>query len=215
MMVKESMNKFSECCDMLEIILVITKLCLWNTNAPAMAIFFLFFFFENFDLDIFPWLMTLNLYLSLTSQKIWPMLKFLWTNNWTHWQTEKWTGQKLYSPDLLMQGHKKTQSKCIHFFPCMSSPLLISVQIYCISVYSLLLTTLNPFPKKPWFLRVCSTSLLKTQWEKENLLVTSNFSFFHSFFYPFRKTSTIFINFKIVVCELFQLESKICCLGKV
>ena len=27
---------------------------------------------------------------------------------------------------------------------------------------------LNTFPNKPWILRVCSTSLLKTQWEKEN-----------------------------------------------
>ena len=43
---------------------------------------------------------------------------------------------------------------------------------------------INPFPNKPWFLRVCSTSLLKTQWEKEKLLVTSNFSFSHSVFYP-------------------------------
>ena len=32
--------------------------------------------------------------------------------------------------------------------------------------------TLNPFPNKPWFVRVCSTSLLKTLWEKEKLLVT-------------------------------------------
>ena len=40
----------------------------------------------------------------------------------------------------------------------------------------------NTFPNKPWFLRVCSTSLLKTQWEKEKLLVTSNFSFSHSVF---------------------------------
>ena len=38
----------------------------------------------------------------------------------------------------------------------------------------------NPFPNKPWFLRVCKTSLLKTLWEKEKLLVTSNFSFSHS-----------------------------------
>ena len=64
---------------------------------------------------------------------------------------------------------------------------------------------LNPFPNKLWFLHVCRTSLLKTQWEKEKLLGTSNFSFFHSVFYPFRKTSTIFINFKIVVCKLFKL----------
>ena len=32
--------------------------------------------------------------------------------------------------------------------------------------------------------RVCSTSLLKTLREKEKLLVTSNFSFSHSVFYP-------------------------------
>ena len=32
-------------------------------------------------------------------------------------------------------------------------------------------------------LYVCSTSLLKTLWEKEKLLTTSNFSFSHSVFY--------------------------------
>ena len=54
----------------------------------------------------------------------------------------------------------------------------------------------NPFPNKPWFLRVCSISLLKTLREKEKLLVTSNFSFSHSVFYPFRKLSAIFIQFR-------------------
>ena len=43
----------------------------------------------------------------------------------------------------------------------------------------------NPLPNKPCFLRVCSTSLLKTLWEKEKLLVTSNFSFSRSVFYLF------------------------------
>ena len=66
------------------------------------------------------------------------------------------------------------------------------------------LQLINPFPNKPWFLRVCSTSLLKTLWEKEKLLVTSNFSFSHSVFYPFGKLSLIFIQFEIVVCRLFQ-----------
>ena len=47
---------------------------------------------------------------------------------------------------------------------------------------------LNPFPNKPWFLRVCSTCLLKTLREKEKLLVTSNFSFSHSVFYSFEWT---------------------------
>ena len=34
--------------------------------------------------------------------------------------------------------------------------------------------------------------------------VTSNFSFTHSVFYPFRELSDIFIKFKIVICRLFQ-----------
>ena len=42
--------------------------------------------------------------------------------------------------------------------------------------------SINPFPNKPWFLHVCSTSLLKTLWEKEKLLVKSSFSFSHSVF---------------------------------
>ena len=63
------------------------------------------------------------------------------------------------------------------------------------------------FPNKPLFLCVCSTRLLKTP-------VTSNFSFFHSVFYPFGKLSAIFIKFKIV-CKFFQFgKPKICCLGK-
>ena len=62
----------------------------------------------------------------------------------------------------------------------------------------------NLFQNKPWFLRVCSTRLLKTLWEKEKLLITSNFSFSHSLFYPFGKLSAIFIKFEIVVCKHFQ-----------
>ena len=62
----------------------------------------------------------------------------------------------------------------------------------------------KPFPNKPWFLRVCSTSLLKTLWEKEKLLVTSNFSFSHSVFYSFGELYVIFIKLKIVVCTCFE-----------
>ena len=63
---------------------------------------------------------------------------------------------------------------------------------------------LNPFPNKPWFSRVCRTSLLKTPWEKEKLLVTSNFSFSHGVFYPFGELSATFIKFEIVVCKVRQ-----------
>ena len=62
----------------------------------------------------------------------------------------------------------------------------------------------NPFPNKPWFLRLCSRSRLKTLWEKEKLLVTSNFYYSHSVFCPFRKVSAMLIKFEVVVCKLFQ-----------
>ena len=65
----------------------------------------------------------------------------------------------------------------------------------------------NSFPNKPWFLRVCNPSLLKTLWEKEKLLITSNFSFSHSVFYPLEELSAIFIKFEIVVCKLFGFGS--------
>ena len=45
----------------------------------------------------------------------------------------------------------------------------------------------NPFPNKPRFLRVCSTSLLKTLLEKEKLLIMSNFFFSNSVFYQYGK----------------------------
>ena len=57
----------------------------------------------------------------------------------------------------------------------------------------------NPFPNKPWMLRVYSTSLLKTLWEKEKMLVTSIFSFPHSVFYSMKK--------KIIILATFNLSS--------
>ena len=57
---------------------------------------------------------------------------------------------------------------------------------------------LNPFPNKPWFLCVCSTCLLKTPRNEQFLL------FPQCFFYPFGELSNVFIEFKIVVCKIFQ-----------
>ena len=56
---------------------------------------------------------------------------------------------------------------------------------------------LNPLPTKPWFLHVCNTSLLKTLWEKEKLLITSVFRLLGELY-------AIFIKFEIVVCNLFH-----------
>ena len=74
---------------------------------------------------------------------------------------------------------------------------------------------INPFPSKPWFLCICSIHLLKTLWEKEKLLVTSNFSFSLSILHPFGKLSAIFINSNMSSANSFSLEElKICRLGK-
>ena len=75
---------------------------------------------------------------------------------------------------------------------------------------SVICLLLNPFPNKPWFLCVCSASLLKTMWEKEKLLVTSHFFFSHSVFYLPGKLSAIFITQNCRLQTLSLEESKIC-----
>ena len=65
----------------------------------------------------------------------------------------------------------------------------------------------------PGFSSVYSESLLKTLREKEKLLVTSNFSFYYSVFYPFGELSAIFI--KLSSANSLSLEeAEICRLGK-
>ena len=76
--------------------------------------------------------------------------------------------------------------------------------VQCVFFHHRRIPTINPFSNNPWFLRVCSTILLKTLCEKEKLLVTSNFSFSHSVFCRSGELSGIFIKFEFVVCKLFQ-----------
>ena len=85
-----------------------------------------------------------------------------------------------------------------HFF------FMFELQVFCHVQMLSIFPGLNPFPKKPWFLRVCTAGLLKTLWKKDKLLIKSNLSFSHSVFYPFGKLSATFIKFKIVICKLFQ-----------
>ena len=92
--------------------------------------------------------------------------------------------------------HKSFRDLCYNFFS--------TIHFYDYLVSFKIKANLNPFPNKPWFLHVYSASLLKTLWEKEKLLVTSNFSLSQSVFYPFRELSAIFIQFEIV-CKLFQI----------
>ena len=90
---------------------------------------------------------------------------------------------------------------------CMGShqPILVvnALSSYFHMALSIQLWFINPLPNKPRFSHVCSTSLLKTLWEKEKLLIMSNFSFFHVF-YPFTELSAIFIESRIFGSILFQ-----------
>ena len=61
----------------------------------------------------------------------------------------------------------------------------------------------NPFPIEPWFLCVCSTSLLKTLWEKQKLLVTSIFSISHSVFYLLDNFLPFSSNSKLLSANFF------------
>ena len=73
----------------------------------------------------------------------------------------------------------------------------------------------NPFPNKPWFLRVCSTSLLKTLWEKEKLLVMSNSPFSTVFSTRLDNFLPLSSNLELLSANSLSLEgSKICRLGK-
>ena len=98
---------------------------------------------------------------------------------------------------ILVKAVKLTHS-LIHDFETISDSkeLQTTTEIW-------LLKDFNPFLNKPWFLHVCM-SLLKTLWEHEKLLVTSNFSFSNSVFYPFGDPSAIFIKFEIVICIFIQ-----------
>ena len=55
-------------------------------------------------------------------------------------------------------------------------------------------------------MRVCSTRLLKTLWEKEKLLVTSNFSFSHCFFTRLENFIPFSLNLKLSSANYFSLE---------
>ena len=63
----------------------------------------------------------------------------------------------------------------------------------------------NPFPNNPWFWRVCSTSVLKTEWEKEKLLMPSKFLLFPQCFLPFLENYLPFSsNSKLSSANSFQ-----------
>ena len=65
---------------------------------------------------------------------------------------------------------------------------------------------LNPSPNKSWFLHVCSTSVLKTMWEKGEIAHNEQFLLFPQCFLPFWITLRRF--HPIQNWNLFQIGSQ-------
>ena len=64
-----------------------------------------------------------------------------------------------------------------------------------------IITYLTLSQTSPGFYVSALELFLQILWEKEKLLVTSNFSFSNSVFFPFGELSVTFITVKIVVCK--------------
>ena len=62
----------------------------------------------------------------------------------------------------------------------------------------------NPFQNKPWFLRVCSTRLLKTLWEKGEIARNEQFLLFLQCFLPY--LSTVYHFYQLTNCRLQNLS---------
>ena len=83
----------------------------------------------------------------------------------------------------------------------------------CVTIRHDMTLPVNYFPNKPWFLHVCSKSLVKTLWEKEKFLVRSNSSFTHNFL-PFSSNlklllanSSVWKNLKVLELERVEMAS--------
>ena len=105
------------------------------------------------------------------------------------------------------QFHYFKKEKCHHFFfKKQSRSTIFLLNFFLIHEETVrLFVALTLSQTSPGFhVSTAKLSLLKTLREKEKLLVTSNFSFSHSVFYPFGElNSAIFIISKVVVCKFF------------
>ena len=84
-----------------------------------------------------------------------------------------------------------------------SNPKIAMKQPFKIGVCENSTARLTLSQTSPSFYMSAVQAFWKTLWEKEKLLVTSNFSISHSVFYLLGEYSAIFIKFEIVVCKLF------------
>ena len=100
----------------------------------------------------------------------------------------KWRWILIYythTNQMLLGDIHVLESSCLSIFGSVSLSVCLSVYKILVVLCRKVLLQFNPFPHNDTFWRPWETNLLKTLWKKEKLLVTSNFSFSHSVFYPF------------------------------
>ena len=111
----------------------------------------------------------------------------------------------LFFPQCFLPFHRQFHQIQLHYICCqhMVHTTLWKKHIYLF--FLVIWQNINPLQNKPWFLQVFITNLLKTLWEKEKLLIKSNFSFSHSVFYPYEELSATLSKVKTVTCKPSQL----------
>ena len=112
----------------------------------------------------------------------------------SHWRGTNSTEEYSLSCSPRLVNLKITTSDLVKAYGLANQKLCyfkMTLNIYCIYIYkgkkknleNHTKSVFNHFPNRPLFFSVCCASLSKTLSEKEKLLVTSNFSFSHSFVY--------------------------------
>ena len=111
------------------------------------------------------------------------------------WEWVKWRNATEVVGKLIRGGKYALHSICYCFLKCFLNEWILLTPEK--ELWSWRCFILSPFPKQPLFLCFCSSYLLKTLWEQEKLLITSNLSFSKVFSNPMENFA-IFIQFEIV-----------------
>ena len=109
------------------------------------------------------------------------------------WEGSQWLGKNIPGTTSGEKELQKSLDRCTDL--CNVTDLKVENDI-------------NPFPNTPWFLCVCSPSLLKTLWGKGEIARKEQFLLFPTVFSACLENFLPFSsNSKIVFCKLFQFGS--------
>ena len=119
---------------------------------------------------------------ALQTLSVWKSPKFV------VWKRVKWACSVNLGATFFTK--REVQLTLYHTIRSFNNPERECILIHCWRGRKCWSTVFSPFPFNPLshndtFWRPLETRLLQTLWEKEKLLVTSNFSISHNVFYPF------------------------------